>query len=106
MDEAETRRGSCGVLVRDGRVLLGLRSRSAGSHHGRWDVIGGHREPGETDEQTMIRELYEELRVVPTHYEHVGILTESFSDALYQISFFVFPFCCSATGEGYCFPFF
>ncbi len=88
MDETEIRRGSCGVLVRDGRVLLGLRSPSAGTHHGQWDVIGGHREPGETDEQTMIRELYEELGVIPTQYERVGILAENFAETRYQICFF------------------
>lgn len=88
MGTTEIRDASCGVLVRDGRVLLGLRSPSARSHHGRWDVIGGHREPGETEEQTMVRELHEELGVVPTAYQSVGVIAEGFAQAQYRLRIF------------------
>jgi 8-oxo-dGTP diphosphatase len=50
---------ACGVLVDSaGRVLLGLRAREPGA--GLWDVLGGFMEPGETPEQTVVRELLEE----------------------------------------------
>ena len=88
MSETEIRRASCGVLVRDGRVLLGLRSPLANSHRGQWDVIGGHREPGETDEQTMVRELNEELGIIPTRYKNVGVLAERFAEAQYRLRVF------------------
>lgn len=88
MGETDIRRGSCGVLVRDGRILLGRRSPSARSHHGQWDAIGGHREPGETDEQTMVRELREELGVTPTTYKSVAVLAEQFAGAQYHLRFF------------------
>ena len=88
MGKTDIRRGACGVLVRDGRVLLGLRSPSARSHHGQWDVIGGHREPGETDEQTMVRELHEELGVIPTTYQNVGALAEEFAETQYRLRVF------------------
>lgn len=82
------RHGACGVLVRDGKVLLGLRDSSARSHHGQWDVTGGHRESGETDEQTMVRELREELGVVPTRYERVGVLAEDSAGSDYRVAVF------------------
>ena len=88
MDKTEIRRASCGVLVRAGRILLGLPGPGARSHNGQWDVIGGHRESGETDEQTMLRELHEELGIVPTKYKNAGVLTEEFADAQYQLRFF------------------
>lgn len=88
MGENGIRRAACGVLIRGGRVLLGLRSTSARSHHGQWDVIGGHREPGETDEQAMVRELQEELGVTPTTYKSAGVLAENFAGAQYQLHLF------------------
>ena len=77
------------MLVCDGRVLLGLRGPSARSHQGQWDVIGGHCEPGETDEKTMVRELNEELGIVPTRYESVGVLAEDIAEARYLLHVFV-----------------
>jgi 8-oxo-dGTP pyrophosphatase MutT (NUDIX family) len=51
-----------GFLVRQGRVLLGLRAP-----HRRWpdiwDCIGGHIEAGETCEAALERELSEEIGV-------------------------------------------
>ncbi len=53
---------ACGVLVRDGRVLLAQRpvgKVAAGS----WEFPGGKIEPGETTRQALERELHEELGV-------------------------------------------
>lgn len=88
MCATEIRRCASGVLVNEGRLLLGLRGPTARSHHGQWDVIGGHRELGETDEQTLIRELNEELGVVPINYQRVGVLEEKFLEVPYLISIF------------------
>ncbi|MFG3291908.1 NUDIX domain-containing protein [Streptomyces sp. NPDC048179] len=63
------------VLVRDGRVLV-TRNRGV-------DVFyfpGGKREPGESDAETLAREIEEELqsRIDTTTMEHVGTFeTES-----------------------------
>lgn len=60
------------VLLRDGLILLGKRGRGARSHHDTWDVIGGHCEGGESDEQALVRELDEELGIAPTRYRSLG----------------------------------
>lgn len=48
------------VIVRGGRVLISQRPQTSG-HPGRWEFPGGKREPGESDEQALRRELREEL---------------------------------------------
>lgn len=53
-----------GILVADGRVLLGHRSPSRRWYPDVWDIPGGHVEPGETGRAGMERELREELGVV------------------------------------------
>ncbi|MDD7940061.1 NUDIX domain-containing protein [Actinomycetospora lutea] len=54
---------AAGVLVRDGRVLLGLRRADRASYPGVWDLPGGHVEPGESAVAAARRELREELGV-------------------------------------------
>lgn len=51
------------LLLRDGRVLLALRALHKALAPGRWDLPGGHVEPGETPEQALWRELAEETGV-------------------------------------------
>jgi 8-oxo-dGTP pyrophosphatase MutT (NUDIX family) len=52
-----------GALVRDGRVLLGRRSAGKLAFPGAWDLPGGVAEAGETELETLSRELLEELGV-------------------------------------------
>jgi 8-oxo-dGTP pyrophosphatase MutT (NUDIX family) len=51
------------VLVRDGRVLLCLRSPERRWSPCMWDLPGGHVERGESDPVALARELGEELGV-------------------------------------------
>ncbi|MDH6517647.1 8-oxo-dGTP diphosphatase [Streptomyces sp. SAI-135] len=57
------------ILVRDGRVLV---TRSHGRD--RFYLPGGHREPGESDSETLVREIDEELRAAirPASMAHFG----------------------------------
>lgn len=65
------------VLVRDGKLLLGLRrARPGRTHAGTWDVIGGHCERDESDEQALLRELEEELGIAPTAFHSLAILED------------------------------
>ncbi|MPY67838.1 NUDIX domain-containing protein [Deinococcus sp. SDU3-2] len=51
----------CGVLVREGRVLLCHRRADRAWYPDVWDLPGGHTEAGESPQATLSRELREEL---------------------------------------------
>ncbi|MCR6501755.1 (deoxy)nucleoside triphosphate pyrophosphohydrolase [Shinella sp. CPCC 101442] len=53
---------ACALVDADGRVLLAQRPEGK-SLAGLWEFPGGKVEPGETPEQTLIRELDEELGI-------------------------------------------
>ncbi len=68
-----------GLVVRgDGepQLLLGKRAANRAFYPGVWDVPGGYCEPGETAEQTLVRELEEEIGVTPTAWQACGELRE------------------------------
>ena len=50
------------AIVRDGRVLAARRTAPA-SAAGRWEFPGGKVEPGETEADSLVREIDEELGV-------------------------------------------
>jgi 8-oxo-dGTP diphosphatase len=54
------------AIVREGRVLAARRTAPARAA-GRWEFPGGKVEPGETEAESLVREIAEELgvRVVP-----------------------------------------
>ena len=53
---------ACALIDRDGRVLIAQRPDGKGMA-GLWEFPGGKIETGERPEQTLIRELYEELGI-------------------------------------------
>ncbi len=55
--------GACALIDADGRVLLAQRPEGK-SMAGLWEFPGGKVEPGERLEQSLIRELKEELGIV------------------------------------------
>jgi 8-oxo-dGTP diphosphatase len=76
-------------LVRDGRVLLGLRSQGRSLYSGVWDVIGGHVESTESPPEALVRELAEEIEITPTEFRELATLSEPRpevnGDAVYHI---------------------
>src|SRR5690606_19676263 len=54
---------ACALVDTDGRILLAQRPEGK-SLAGLWEFPGGKVEPGETPEETLIRELGEELGIV------------------------------------------
>jgi mutator protein MutT len=67
---------ACAILLEDGRILLGKRAPHRRSYANRWDVIGGKVEEGETVGEALIRELAEEIGIVPTAYESLGQIVD------------------------------
>jgi 8-oxo-dGTP diphosphatase len=64
------------LIVRSGRVLLGRRSPDRAFFPDVWDLFGGHVEPGEEHEQTLFREVQEELGITPTRWLFVETVTQ------------------------------
>lgn len=63
-------------IVRDGLVLLGLRSIRHSSYPGVWDVFGGHAHPAESPSEALVRELHEELQLTPIKFRELATLPE------------------------------
>jgi 8-oxo-dGTP diphosphatase len=66
-----------GLIVQSDRILLGHRSPQRAFYPNVWDLFGGHIEPGEQPEQTLVRELQEELGITPTQWMALETLRES-----------------------------
>jgi 8-oxo-dGTP diphosphatase len=62
------------LIVQSGKILLGLRSATRTFYPGVWDLFGGHVEAGERHEQTLNRELQEELGITPTEWRFLETL--------------------------------
>ena len=80
-DDANLRRGidhigvSATALVHDGQghLLLQKRGLQARDERGRWDLCGGAIEFGDTIEETLHKELLEELCAVPLEMEFLTV---------------------------------
>ena len=67
------------ILILDGNYLLQLRdNKSTISSPGQWSLFGGKIKSGETPQQTMKREIYEELSIQPAEYKYLWF-TDHFS---------------------------
>jgi|SRR6266446_3005785 len=78
---------AAGLVFRDGKVLITQRHR--GSHlGGLWEFPGGKREPNETFEQCLVRELREELGIEVAIGQLVESVTHEYSDKAVHLKFF------------------
>jgi 8-oxo-dGTP pyrophosphatase MutT (NUDIX family) len=60
-------------LVNKNQVLLAMKKRGFGAN--KYNGVGGKPEPGESIEQTLVRESQEEICVTPIEFEKVAVLT-------------------------------
>lgn len=71
------------LVRKDDQVLLGMKKRGFGA--GRWNGFGGKLEPGETVEEAVAREMFEESGVKLSDMEKVGQFDFEFYDKLGHI---------------------
>ena len=64
------------LFVRDGAVLLVRRSPHRSTYPGFWSFPGGHVEPGESLAEALVREVPEEVGVVPTRIDFLGSIVD------------------------------
>lgn len=65
--KAHTHMGVYGLVIKDDKILL--IKKVTGPYDGLLDLPGGSFEFGETPEETLTRELQEEVGIKPTNYE-------------------------------------
>lgn len=77
---------AAGLIFRDGRLLI--TQRNADTHlGGLWEFPGGKREPGETFEQCLRRELREELGCDVEVLELVESITHAYPEKTVHLRF-------------------
>ncbi len=95
-----------GIIVRDGKILLNRRNDTEKPElHGLWEFPGGGMEIGETVEENLLRELYEECgyRVeIVSQLRHVWTVQIKNPRSLhYGIQIYLLPFVCTiVAGDG------
>lgn len=75
------------LLFRRGRVLIAQRLPH-GHLPGKWEFPGGKREPGESIQECIRRELREELGIDVNVHEHVATADHNYPDIRVHIDFF------------------
>jgi 8-oxo-dGTP diphosphatase len=69
-----------GLFVRNGTILLARRSPHRRAYPNLWSFPGGHVEKNETLDEALVRELREEVGVVPTKYTPLGSINDPNSE--------------------------
>ena len=78
---------AAGLVFRDGKLLI--TQRPAGGHlPGLWEFPGGKREPGESFEQAVHRELMEELGIEVEVQDLIESINHSYPEKTVELRFF------------------
>ena len=59
------------LIIQSQKILLGLRAANRAFYPDVWDLFGGHIESGEQRNDTLVRELKEELDITPTEWKYL-----------------------------------
>lgn len=83
------------IIQKDGKILIAQRAKQD-ALYGKWEFPGGKVEEGETLEQCLKRELFEELSIHATVGEYFCTSTFPHKDSIYDMCVFFVP---SYSGE-------
>ena len=78
---------AAGLVFRDGRLLITQRP-ACGHLAGLWEFPGGKREPDESFEQALHRELMEELGIEVEVRDLIESITHSYPEKTVRLQFF------------------
>jgi len=79
---------SASLIFRDGKLLIAQRQASA-HLGGLWEFPGGKREPQETFEECLVREIREELGVEISIGELFEEITHAYAEKTVRLKFFI-----------------
>ena len=65
------------LFIKDDKILMTLRSSEEPNYSGKWTFSAGRIEDGETPEDTVKREMLEELNVIVDDYTKKGIIDDT-----------------------------
>lgn len=68
------------LFIRDGKALLARRSPRRAAYARLWSFPGGHQEAGETLGEALLREVREEVRVMPATFRFLGTIDDPNTD--------------------------
>lgn len=87
-----------GIIVHERRVLLGRRAATRSFYPNVWDIFGGHLEPDEEPEQALVRELEEELGIIPASWSLLATHSVPMTDqsGVTKTSLTLFLYCVTA----------
>jgi mutator protein MutT len=88
MQRSKTIEVSAALIFRDGKLLITKRHASA-HLGGLWEFPGGKREPGETFEQCLVREIREELGVEISVGELFESVKHAYPEKTVHLRFFI-----------------
>ncbi len=63
---------AAGIIIKDGKIFIARRSRPGDPLASTWEFPGGKIRPGESPEECLKRELFEELNITVEVREYVG----------------------------------
>jgi 8-oxo-dGTP diphosphatase len=78
------------LFVRQGTVLLARRGPNRRAYSNLWSFPGGHVEDGETLTEALVRELREEVGVIPTGYTPLGTISDPNSEAADPVTYHMY----------------
>jgi len=87
------------LFVRDGRVLLARRSPHRTSYPCLWSFPGGHLEPHETLIAALIREVEEEVGVIPKAFAFLGTIADPNTSTIDPVTYHMYVVTAWSGGE-------